>query len=73
MSEKSHIEDMRQAIRGDLERARARGQSVFERPASPPAAVAEAEPPPPVEPVAEPEPQTRPEPEPARRWFQFWR
>ncbi len=32
MREQSHIDDMRAAIRGDLERARARRPSIFERP-----------------------------------------
>jgi hypothetical protein len=67
VSEKSHIDDMRAAIRGDLERARARRPSIFERPAAPaaiaddPEAAPERTPPP--EPVAEQHPP--PEPPPA--------
>jgi hypothetical protein len=49
--EESQIDDMRAAVRGDLERARARRPSIFERPAAPPP------------PAAEPEPQPEPEPE----------
>ena len=50
MREESQIDDMRAAVRGDLERARARRPSVFERPAAPPFPAAE--------------PDARPEPEP---------
>jgi hypothetical protein len=50
--EESQIDDMRAAVRGDLERARARRASIFERPAAPPPA------------AAEPDPQPEPEPEP---------
>jgi hypothetical protein len=53
--EKSHLKEMREAIRGDLERARARRPSIFEQPSPPPAAV---------EPMAVPEPESEPEPEP---------
>jgi len=59
MPEESQIEAMRAAIRGDLERARSRRPTVFERPAAPPI-------PPPLPPpvAAEPEPELIPEPEP---------
>src|SRR5712691_11743801 len=49
--EESQIDDMRAAVRGDLERARARRPSIFERPAAPPLA------------AVEPDPQPEPEPE----------
>ena len=57
MREQSHLEDMRAAVRGDLERARARRPSIFERPAAPPE-------PEELEPVPEPEPEPTPEVEP---------
>src|SRR5262245_27536332 len=77
MGEQSHKEAMREAIRGDLERARSRNPSIFEG-ASPPPAPAEpagkiglqgtAEQEPIVEPVVQPEPEPEPvvevEPEP---------
>jgi hypothetical protein len=50
--EESQIDDMRAAVRGDLERARARRPSIFERPAAPPPA------------AEEPDPQPLPEPGP---------
>lgn len=59
MAEQSHLEAMREAIRGDLERARSRRPSIFERPAPPPV---EIRPDPP--PQAKPEPASLPEPEP---------
>jgi hypothetical protein len=60
MAEQSHLDAMREAIRGDLERARARRPSIFERPAPPPLEIREA---PPREP--EPEPvAVKPEAEP---------
>jgi hypothetical protein len=49
--EESQIDDMRAAVRGDLERARARRPSIFERPAAPPPA------------AGKPDPQPEPEPE----------
>jgi len=62
MSEQSHLEAMREAIKGDLERARSRRASVFERPAPPPLEIRAAPVPPP---VAEPEPEpVAVEPEP---------
>jgi hypothetical protein len=66
MADQSHLEAMREAIRGDLERARARRPSIFERPAPPPVEIRKAAPPAPEpEPVAvEPEPVAV-EPEPA--------
>ena len=65
MKDQSHIEAMREAVRGDLERARNRRPSIFERPAPPPAAVPEPEPEPEPEPVvATVEPEFDPEPEP---------
>jgi hypothetical protein len=57
MREKSHIDAMRAAVKGDLERARSRNPSIFERPARPPAV-------PEPEPVREPEPVLAVEPEP---------
>jgi hypothetical protein len=59
MREQSHIEAMREAIRGDRERARSRNPSIFERPSVAPV-VAEPEAAPEPEPPAEVEP-----PEPA--------
>ena len=79
MADQSHINDMRAAVRGDLERARARNPAIFEHalavqtpepqaetPAEPePVALVEPEPEPQVqpEPAAEPEPPTAPEAE----------
>jgi hypothetical protein len=87
MREQSHIEAMREAVRGDFERAKERRPSIFERPAAPPVEIragpasdtvlrAERGP----EPAAEPEPEVQAPPEPgpeapARkrpRWA-FWR
>ena len=81
MAEQSHLEAMREAIKGDLERARSRNPSIFERPAAPaPLAEVREEPapePPVVEPetvaatvapepvAVEPEPEPEPEPEAA--------
>ena len=63
MAEQSHKEAMREAIRGDLERARSRNPSIFERPAAPPDLEPERTPLAAVpEPVPEPEPATEPEP-----------
>jgi hypothetical protein len=82
VTEKSHIDDMRAAVRGDLERARARRGSVFERPAVPAPAVQEPEPEPQPEPEPEPEPAEPFEPLPAavapreprlRDRIRFWR
>lgn len=81
MSEKSHIDDMRAAIRGDLERARARGVAIFEQPATRPPPADEPEPTPEPEVAVEAdvaaEPETLPEPEilpePDRRRFRLWR
>jgi len=85
MREQSHIDAMREAVRGDLERARNRRPSIFERPAPPPLEIREA--PSPLEPEPQPEPvvaAVEPEPEPVvagepaapptpkRRWA-FWR
>jgi hypothetical protein len=70
MREQSQIEDMRAAIRGDLERARSRNPDIFEAVATQPVAepepepAAEAEPEPTVEPDPEPEAVVEPEPEP---------
>ena len=61
MREESQIDDMRAAVRGDLERARARRPSIFERPAAPPPAAAEPDP----QPEPEPEPEQTIEPPPA--------
>ena len=55
MTEQSHLDAMRAAIRGDLERARARRPSIFERPAAAPPEVEEPELLP--VPVNEPEPE----------------
>ncbi len=60
MREQSQIDDMRAAIRGDLERARSRNPDIFEAVATQP--VAEPEPEPAFE--AEPEPAAEAEPEP---------
>ena len=63
MGEQSHKEAMREAIRGDLERARSRNPSIFERPAAPPEPEVELEPepvPPPLAVVLEPEPVPEP-------------
>ena len=68
MREQSHIDAMRDAIRGDLERARSRNPDIFEN-ALPPTAPG-AEPEPAVDAAPEPEPQSvlqavpDPEPEP---------
>lgn len=56
---------MREAVRGDIERARERRPSIFERPAAPPV---EVRPEPPSDKLlqsAKPEPQVQPEPEAA--------
>lgn len=45
MREQSHIDAMRDAIRGDLERARERRPSIFERPAPPPVEIRHDQPP----------------------------
>jgi hypothetical protein len=58
MREQSHIDAMREAVRGDLERARNRRPSIFERPAPPPLEI-RADPSP-----LESEPEPEPEPEP---------
>jgi hypothetical protein len=68
MREHSQIEDMRAALRGDIERARQRGEPVFQaivEPEAEPAAVEglEPEPEPVLEAAPEPEPVVR-EPEP---------
>ena len=79
----SHIEDMRAAVRGDLERARARNPSIFEavgvevmeevepEPASEPSPPPVSEPTPVMsaQPVQEPEPALEPSPVPAARSF----
>ena len=79
MREQSHLDAMRAAVKGDLERARSRNPSIFERPAASPA-VAEPEPAPEPEPLVAVEPKpvvaVEPEPEPkpgllAR--LAFWR
>jgi hypothetical protein len=68
--QQSHINDMREAIRGDLERARSRRPSIFERPAAPPAVADDPEPTleperiPEPEPVAEQKPRSEPAPPP---------
>ena len=71
MTEQSHLDAMRAAIRGDLERARARRPSIFERPAAAPPEVEEPEPLPVPVPVNEPEPEVLaaplPDPEPERQ------
>jgi hypothetical protein len=61
MPDQSHIDDMRAAIRGDLERARARRPSIFERPAVTPAAEVAEE----TEPVAVVAPDPAPDVAPA--------
>ena len=69
MREQSHLDAMREAVRGDLERARSRNPSIFEN-AVPAQAPAPEQPEPLPEPVVqavpEPEPlvQAEPEPEP---------
>ncbi len=50
MGDQSHLEAMREAIRGDLERARARRPSIFERPAPPPVEIRAQPAPAPVQP-----------------------
>ena len=63
MREKSQIEDMRAAVRGDMERARARREADPWR-APEPAEQAEPEPEPPLaEVVPNPDPEPEPEPE----------
>ena len=64
MREQSHLDAMREAIRGDLERARSRNPSIFEN--AVPAQASAAEPKPVVQTVPEPEPvlPSVPEPEP---------
>jgi hypothetical protein len=67
MKERSNIDDMRAAVRGDLERARSRGESgTILQPNKPePEPVLEPEPQPAApEPVPEPEPDVEPEPQP---------
>jgi hypothetical protein len=66
MAEQSHLEAMREAIKGDLERARARRPSIFERPAPPPPEMRGAAETPAVEPAPEAlaEPELLPEREP---------
>jgi hypothetical protein len=71
MREQSHIDAMREAVRGDLERARNRRPSIFERPAPPPLEIREDPSPLESEPVAvavavavEPEPEPEPVAEP---------
>jgi hypothetical protein len=82
MREHSQIEDMRAALRGDIERARQRGEPVFQaivEPEAEPAAVEGLEPEP--EPVPqEPEPAVEPpqaaleeEPRPRSGLFAFFR
>jgi hypothetical protein len=61
--DQSHIDDMRAAVRGDLERLRARRQSVFERPSAPPPAAEEPAPQPEPVPTLVPQPAPLPEPE----------
>lgn len=62
MRENSQIEDMRAALRGDIERARQRGEPVFQ-------AIVEPEPEPAEEGAPEPEPvlEAAPEPDPVVR------
>ncbi len=78
MGEQSHLEAMREAVRGDIERAKSRRPSIFERPAPAPveireAATPEPDPAPAVEQPEEPcntllqgetGPESTPEPEP---------
>ncbi len=45
MGEQSHLEAMREAVRGDLERARSRRPSIFERPAAKPVEIRQEPPP----------------------------
>ena len=73
MGEQSHKEAMREAIRGDLERARSRRPTVFERAAPPPVEIRELQ-----GGSASPEQTVEPQPEPAPeavslRRFPFWR
>jgi len=74
LRDQSHIDDMRAAIRGDLERARARRPSIFARPSPPPPPAKE---PPQPETVAEAEPEPSPESPAERtlfgRFAAFWR
>lgn len=84
MGEQSHLEAMREAVKGDLERARSRRPSIFERAAPPPFEIRQEPPPveeepepvvaaePEPEPVAEPELEPAAEPTPRRR-FRLWR
>jgi hypothetical protein len=62
MREQSHIDAMREAVRGDIERAKERRPSIFERPAAPPVEI-RREPPP--QPAPEPVAAATPAPEPA--------
>jgi hypothetical protein len=84
MREQSHIDAMREAVRGDIERAKERRPSIFERPAPPPVEIRQ-EPSAPPKPIAVPEPEPEPEPvtepvpvaeapapKPKPRWA-FWR
>ena len=62
MADQSHIEAMRAAVRGDLERARAKNPGIFEGQVAVEAVEPEPEPTPP--PVPEPTPTPIPEPTP---------
>jgi len=62
VADQSQIEDMRAAVRGDLERARARNPGIFEGQVAVEAVEPEPEPTP--APVPEPTPQPVPEPTP---------
>jgi hypothetical protein len=64
VADQSHLEDMRAAVRGDLERARARNPGIFEGQVAVEAVEPEPEPEPTPPPVPEPIPQPVPEPTP---------
>ena len=72
MEERSQIDAMRDAVRGDLERARGRRGSTLLRPEQPPETQAEPE----LEPAPAPEPEgpaAEDAPEPRRGLFSFLR
>ena len=80
MREQSHLDAMREAVRGDLERARSRNPSIFEN--AVPAQAPAPEPEPVLQAVLEPEPEPQrevePEPEPVAKpsflgRLAFWR
>ena len=64
MADQSHIEAMRAAVRGDLERARAKNPGIFEGQVAVEAVEPDPEPTPPPVPTPIPEPTPEPVPEP---------